>query len=47
MRIAEITPEGVRISLTAEPVLAPQRAEREADLRAAALRAIREAGLLS
>jgi small-conductance mechanosensitive channel len=47
VRIAEITPEGVRISLTAEPVLAPQRAEREADLRAAALRAIREAGLLS
>jgi small-conductance mechanosensitive channel len=47
VRIAEITPEGVRITLTAEAVLAPQRAEREADLRAAALRAIRKAGLLS
>jgi hypothetical protein len=47
VRVVEITPEGVRIMLTAEPVLAPERAAREADLRAAALRAIREAGLLS
>jgi small-conductance mechanosensitive channel len=47
VRVAEITPEGVRITLTAEPVLAPQRAEREAELRAAALRALRDAGLMS
>ena len=47
VRVVEITPEGVRITLTAEPVPAPERAAREADLRAAALRAIREAGLLS
>ena len=47
VRVAEITPEGVRITLTAEPVLAPQRAEREAELRAAALRALRGAGLMS
>jgi small-conductance mechanosensitive channel len=47
VRVAEITPEGVRITLIAEPVAAPQRAAREADLRAAALRSLREAGLLS
>jgi small-conductance mechanosensitive channel len=47
VRVVEITPEGVRIMLTAEPVLAPERAAREADLRAAALRALRGAGLLS
>ena len=47
VRVAEMTTEGVRITLNAEPVLAPQRAAREADLRAAALRAIRRAGLLS
>jgi small-conductance mechanosensitive channel len=47
VRIAEMTPDGVRIALIAEPVQAPQRAEREADLRAAALRALREEGLLA
>jgi small-conductance mechanosensitive channel len=47
VHVAEITPDGVRITLTAEPVLAPERAEREADLRAAALRALRGAGLMS
>ncbi len=47
VRVAEITPEGVRITLTAEPVLAPERAEREASLRVAALRALRSAGLMS
>jgi len=47
VRVAEITPEGVRITLMAEPVPAPQRAAREADLRAAALRALRGTGLLS
>ena len=47
VRVAEIAPDGVRIAVTAEPVLAPQRAAREADLRAAALRAIRGDGLTS
>ena len=47
VRVAEITPDGVRITLIAEPVPAPQRAAREADLRAAALRALRGAGLMS
>jgi small-conductance mechanosensitive channel len=47
VRVVEITPDGVRIMLTAEPVLAPERAAREADLRAAALRALRGAGLMS
>ena len=47
VRIAEITPEGVRITVIAEPVLAPQRATREADLRVEALRALRRAGLMS
>jgi small-conductance mechanosensitive channel len=47
VRVVEVTPEGVRIMLTGEPVPAPGRAAREADLRAAALRAIRKAGLLS
>jgi small-conductance mechanosensitive channel len=47
VRVAEITPEGVRITLTADPVSAPQRAAREADLLAAALRALRGAGLFS
>jgi Mechanosensitive ion channel, beta-domain len=37
VRVAEITPEGVRMRLMAEPIPAPQRAAREADLRAAAL----------
>jgi small-conductance mechanosensitive channel len=47
VRIAEMTPEGVRIALTAEPIPAPLRTAREADLRAAALRALRGAGLLA
>jgi small-conductance mechanosensitive channel len=47
VRVAEMTLEGVRITLLAEPVPAPQRAAREADLRAAALRSLRGAGLLS
>jgi small-conductance mechanosensitive channel len=46
VRVAEVTPDGVRITVIAEPVLAPERAAREADLRAAALREIRRAGLL-
>ncbi len=47
VRVAEVTAEGVRITLIAEPVLAPDRAAREAELRLAALREIRGAGLLS
>jgi small-conductance mechanosensitive channel len=47
VRVAEMTLEGVRITMMAEPVLAPERAAREADLRAAALRSLRGAGLLS
>jgi small-conductance mechanosensitive channel len=47
VRVAEMTPEGVRIALIAEPVPAPQRTAREAELRAAALRALRGAGLLA
>ena len=47
VRVAEVTPDGVRIAVIAEPVAAPERASREADLRAAGLRALRKAGLLS
>jgi small-conductance mechanosensitive channel len=47
VRIAEMTPEGVRITLTAEAVVAPERAAREADLLGEALRALRAAGLLA
>jgi small-conductance mechanosensitive channel len=47
VRVAEVTPDGVRITVMAEPVPAPQRAAREGDLRAAALRSLRGAGLLS
>jgi small-conductance mechanosensitive channel len=45
-RVAEMTSDGVRITLMAEPVAAPDRAARESDLRAAALRALRGARLL-
>jgi small-conductance mechanosensitive channel len=47
VRVAETTLDGVRITLMAETVPAQQRASREADLRAAALRSLRAAGLLS
>jgi small-conductance mechanosensitive channel len=46
VRIAEVTVEGVRVAVFAAPVAAAERAERESDLRAAALRALRGAGLL-
>jgi small-conductance mechanosensitive channel len=46
VRIAETTPEAVRITLVADSVPAPERAGREAALRAAALRALRAEGLL-
>jgi hypothetical protein len=41
-----MTPEAVRIDLIAESVPAPDRAGREAELRAAALRALRAENLL-
>jgi small-conductance mechanosensitive channel len=44
--VAEIAREGVRIDITAEPVPSARRAERAAQLRAQALRALRAAGLL-
>jgi small-conductance mechanosensitive channel len=47
VRVAEITPDGVRITVISEPVLATERASREADLRAAALQTLRGVGLLS
>jgi small-conductance mechanosensitive channel len=47
VRVADITPEGVRITLSGEPVPAEQRAAREADLRISALQALRGAGSLS
>jgi hypothetical protein len=40
-RVAEITPDGVCVSLAGEPVPVEQEGEREAELRAAALRALR------
>ncbi|MDQ6915951.1 MAG: mechanosensitive ion channel family protein [Actinomycetota bacterium] len=43
-RVAEVTPDGVRVSLAAEPVPVDRQGEREADLRAAALRALRKRG---
>jgi hypothetical protein len=43
-RIAEITSEGVRISVAGPPVAPSQRLAREADLRAEALLALRQAG---
>jgi len=47
VRIEEIASDRVRIAVIAEPVPAPQRAAREADLRPAALRALRGARLLA
>jgi small-conductance mechanosensitive channel len=45
--IAEITPEGVRISVSGDPVPPPQRGPRQAELRAESLQRLREAGLLA
>ncbi|MGO9790220.1 MAG: mechanosensitive ion channel family protein [Solirubrobacteraceae bacterium] len=47
VRVAEITPESVRITLSGEPLAAPELAARVSDLRAAALRALRTAQLLA
>jgi hypothetical protein len=40
--VAEVTPDGVRVSLVAEPVPAERQDDREAELRAVALRALRK-----
>jgi small-conductance mechanosensitive channel len=46
-RAAEVTPDGVRITVTGAPVHAEQRAAREAELRLALLSALRAESLLS
>jgi small-conductance mechanosensitive channel len=45
--IAEVTAEGVRISVSGDPVPPPQKGPRQAELRAESLRRLREAGLLA
>ena len=47
VRVSEITPEGVRMTLMASRYRHRSAPAREADLRAAALRSLRGAGLLS
>ena len=47
VQVAEVTPEGVRITVTGSPAPAAERAGREADLRATVLRRLRAHGLLS
>ncbi|HEU4978805.1 MAG TPA: mechanosensitive ion channel domain-containing protein [Solirubrobacteraceae bacterium] len=44
-RIAEVSAAGVRVALAGPPVAPADRARREAELRAAALRALRQAGV--
>jgi small-conductance mechanosensitive channel len=44
--VAEVTHEGVRISVGGEPVLPPERGPREAALRAQCLKRLRSEGLL-
>jgi small conductance mechanosensitive channel len=43
-RIAEVTDSGIRLQVAGPPVAPQERIEREGQLRAAALRALREAG---
>jgi small conductance mechanosensitive channel len=43
-RIAEATHEGLRVVVMGEPAVPSERIAREGDLRATALRALREAG---
>ena len=43
-RIAEVTDTGIRVQVAGPPVAPAERIEREGELRAAALRALREAG---
>jgi len=45
--IAEVTAEGVRISVAGDPVPPPQKGPRQAELRAECLKRLREAGLLA
>jgi len=45
VRVAEVTPEGTRLLLQGAPVPVATRAAAESELRAAGLRAVREAGL--
>jgi small-conductance mechanosensitive channel len=44
-RVGDVTPEGVFLTLAADPVGVRERARREAELRASALSALRSAGL--
>jgi small-conductance mechanosensitive channel len=44
--VAEVTFEGVRLAVSGEKVPPPEKAKHEAELRAASLRTLREAGLL-
>ena len=44
--VAEVVPWGVRLSVGGDPVPPPQRAQREAELRAQCLRRLRAEGLL-
>jgi small-conductance mechanosensitive channel len=46
VEVSEVSADGVRLELTADPVPAERRRGREAELRAAGLRALRRAGLL-
>lgn len=45
VEVAEITPDGMRLEVTGQPVPAGRRGARAAELRAAALRALRSDGL--
>ena len=46
VRVAQVTPEGVRLAVTTGAVPAQERLAREGDLRAACLRRLRDTGLL-
>jgi hypothetical protein len=43
--VAEVTHEGIRLLVMGDPSAPSERLAREGDLRAAALRALREAGV--
>lgn len=44
--VAEVTPDGVRVTVAGEPVAPPDRGPRQAELRAECLRRLRSEGLL-
>lgn len=46
VQVAEVTPEGIRLEVTGEPVPAARRGDRAAELRAGAVRALRSDGLV-